>query len=215
MNYQVDATYDRASGLASETYPSVPGASDRRTVSYTPDAAARVASLSSSATSYAPAASVSGIGYAANSALQTETYGNSLIHAVTYNNRLQPSEIKLGTSGAPTSVVDLTYNFGTTNNNGNLLSVGYAGGGLSNTQTFGYDALNRLTTSVESGSSWSQTNVYDRYGLQQRLREKMNSTLRFRRRVLRRGVPFVTEALVFKNANGWSGPKTVGGECSG
>jgi len=36
---------------------------------------------------------------------------------------------------------------------------------LSYTQTFGYDSLNRLTTEQEnSGSSWSQTNAYDRYG---------------------------------------------------
>jgi hypothetical protein len=44
-------------------------------------------------------------------------------------------------------------------------SISYNGGGLSYTQSFGYDGLNRLTTSQEnSGSSWSQTNGYDRYG---------------------------------------------------
>jgi len=46
--------------------------------------------------------------YTPHSALTTETYGNGLVHAVTYNNRLQPNEIKLGTSGAPASIVDLT-----------------------------------------------------------------------------------------------------------
>jgi len=46
-------------------------------------------------------------------------------------------------------------------------SLGYSGGGLSYTQSFGYDALNRLTTSSESGSAWSQTNAYDRYGNRQ------------------------------------------------
>jgi RHS repeat-associated protein len=46
-----------------------------------------------------------------------------------------------------------------------VLSVTYNGGGLSYTQSFGYDALNRLTTSQENGgASWSQTNSYDRYG---------------------------------------------------
>jgi RHS repeat-associated protein len=44
-----------------------------------------------------------------------------------------------------------------------VLSTSYAGGGLSYTQTFGYDQLNRLTTSQE-GASWSQTNSYDPYG---------------------------------------------------
>src|SRR6185436_8031193 len=70
----------------------------------------------------------------------------------------------LGTSGSPASVVGLTYSYGGTDNNGNVHSIDYAGGGLSNTQSFGYDALNRLTTSSESGSSWSQTNGYDQYG---------------------------------------------------
>jgi len=63
----------------------------------------------------------------------------------------------------PTSIASITYNYGTTSNNGNLLSTSYAGGGLSYTQTFGYDSLNRLTTSSE-GSTWTQTNSYDRYG---------------------------------------------------
>ena len=61
-------------------------------------------------------------------------------------------------------MLDLQYNYGGTNNNVNLQSVSYSGGGLSYTQTFGYDSLNRLTTSVESGSSWSETNGYDQYG---------------------------------------------------
>ena len=41
----------------------------------------------------------------------------------------------------------------------------YAGGGLSYTQSYTYDSLNRLQTAQEnSGSSWSQTNGYDQYG---------------------------------------------------
>ena len=167
VNYLTEATYYLNSAMATETYPSVPGASDRRTVSYSLDSAARLSSLSSSATTYAPAASVSSIAYAPHRALISETYGNGLIHAVTYNNRLQPNEIKLGTSGSPTSIVDLTYSYGTTTNNGNVQSIGYSGGGLSYTQSFGYDSLNRLTTSSESGSAWSQTNAYDRYGNRQ------------------------------------------------
>ena len=166
VNYLIEATYYADDAIDDETYPSVPGAGDRRVIGYTNDNAGRLASLSSSATSYAPAASVSSIGYASHHGVKLETYGNGLIHAVNYNNRLQPNEIKLGTSGSPTSVVGLTYGYGTTNNNGNVLNVSYSGGGLSYTQTFSYDALNRLTTSYETngGTSWSQTNAYDRYG---------------------------------------------------
>jgi YD repeat-containing protein len=76
VNYLVEATYYANGSLQNETYPSVPGAGDRRVVSYTNDSAGRLASLSSSATSYAPAASVSGIGYASHSALSAETYGS-------------------------------------------------------------------------------------------------------------------------------------------
>jgi len=164
-NYLLEASYFANSSLNSETYPAVPGAGDRRTVSYTNDGAGRLGALSSSATSYAPGASVSSIGYAAHNGMNTETFSNGLIQAIDYNNRLQATLIKLGTSGSPTSVVSLAYSYGTTNNNGNVLSHTYGGGGLSYTQAFGYDSVNRLTTANEnSGSNWSQTNAYDRYG---------------------------------------------------
>lgn len=165
VNYLTEASYFAGRNVQSETYPSVPGFGDRRTVSYSCDSAGRLASLNSNATSYAAAASVSNIGYSSHNALSTETYGNNLVHAITYNNRLQPIEVKLGTSGNPTSIVSLAYSYGTTNNNGNVQSHTYNGSGLSYTQTFGYDALNRLTTSQENGgANWSQTNSYDRYG---------------------------------------------------
>ena len=170
VNYLVEATYNVGSAVATETYPSVPGASDRRSVSFSYDNAGRLSSLSSSATSYAPAASVSSIGYSSQNALSTETYGNSLIHAVSYNNRLQPTEIKLGTSSNSTSVLDLNYSYGTTTNNGNIQSYTYSGGGLSYTQSFTYDSLNRLSTATETNggsTNWSQTNAYDRYGNRQ------------------------------------------------
>jgi len=165
VNYLTEGSYNVSGAMTSEVYPSVPGAGDRRTISYSFDTAGRLSSLASSATSYAPGASVSSIAYASHGAVASETYGNSLSHAAIYNNRLQTTEIKLGTSSNPTSVIDLTYNYGTTGNNGNVQSAGYSGGGLSYTQAFTYDALNRLSNAQEnSGSSWSQTNGYDRYG---------------------------------------------------
>ena len=165
VNYLVEASYLISSVPQIETYPSVPGSADRRVVTYGHDSAGRLSFLNSNSTSYAPGASVSSIGYAAHGALNTETYGNSLIHAINFNSRLQVNEIKLGSSGNPTSLLDLTYNYGTTNDNGNVQSLSYVGGGLSYSQTFSYDALNRLQTAQEnSGASWSQTNGYDRYG---------------------------------------------------
>jgi len=169
VNYLVEASYS-VGMMTSETYPSVPGATDRRVVTYTPDSAGRLSSLASNATTYAPTASVSSIGYASHNALKTETYGSGLIHAVTYNNRLQPTEIKLGTSGNSTSVIDLNYSYGTTSNNGNVQSYTYGGGGLSYTHSFSYDSLNRLSSATETNggtTNWTQNNAYDRYGNRQ------------------------------------------------
>jgi RHS repeat-associated protein len=170
INYLFEATYNVSGAMTAETYPSVPGAGDRRTVTYGFDNAGRLGSLNSNATSYAPAASVANITYASHGALASETYGNSLVQAATYNNRLQTNEIKLGTSGNPTSVLDLVYNYGTTNNNGNVQSYTYTGAGLSYTQSFSYDSLNRLSNATETNgvtTNWSQTNAYDRYGNRQ------------------------------------------------
>src|SRR5581483_125535 len=124
-NYLVEATYNTAGGMLTEVYPTVPGASDRRTVSNSYDDAGRLLSVSSRATSYALGASATSISYATSGNLTSQTYGTTtpLIHAITYNSRLQPVEIKLGTSSLPASVIDLTYDYGTTNNNGNILSV--------------------------------------------------------------------------------------------
>jgi YD repeat-containing protein len=152
--------------VATETYPVVPGASDRRTVSYSLDAAARLSALSSPATTYAAAASVGSISYKPHGGLESETLGNSLIHQMSYNTRLQPTAIKLGTSGSPTSVLNLTYDYGTTDNNGNVKSILNIVGLITLTQTYTYDSVNRVSTATETstaGGGWTETEGYDRY----------------------------------------------------
>ena len=70
-------------------------------------------------------------------------------------------------SGNPTSVLDLTYSYGTTNNNGNILSsdCSFVVGGYTQTlytQSFSYDALNRLATATETAggnTSWTQSDA--------------------------------------------------------
>ena len=118
VNYEVTASYNRSGAMATETYPAVAGATDRRVVTHSFDGAGRLSSLTSSATSYADGASVSAINYAAHGALDNETYGNNLLHQVDYNSRLQPTSIKVGTTAAQTSIVNLTYSYGGTANNG-------------------------------------------------------------------------------------------------
>src|SRR5713226_7948449 len=171
VNYQVEASYNLAGAMISETYPAAPGASDRRTVTYSLDSANRLSSVSSSGTSYAPGADVSAITYAAHGALASEYYAYNTHQTITYNNRLQPAEIKLALDNTRTPIVmmDLQYGYGTTDNNGNVQSIAYSSNqaGISYTQNFSYDSLNRLSTAAETwggNTSWSQTDGYDQYG---------------------------------------------------
>jgi RHS repeat-associated protein len=166
QTYSMSYGYNLAGGRTSTTYPS------GRVITTGYDDAGRLAGVrdQASGTYYAGGASTDAtnrIQYAPHGQVSVMKLGNALWEHTNFNNRLQPAEIGLGTSSTSTSILGVTYNYGTTNNNGNLLSVSYAGGGLSYTQSFGYDALNRLTTSSESGSAWSQTNVYDLYGNRQ------------------------------------------------
>jgi RHS repeat-associated protein len=54
-------------------------------------------------------------------------------------------------------------NWGATKNNGNLQSATYANGGLTFTDNFSYDGVNRLLTANDSGG-WSRTFTYDAFG---------------------------------------------------
>jgi RHS repeat-associated protein len=168
INYVVDATYNKAGAITTETYPSVPGGTSRRKVAYSFDSAGRLLELESLATNYAAGANVDSISYASHGGLSSEKLGNTLIHTLSYNNRLQPTKIKLGTSTLSTSVLNLTYNYGTTANNGNVQDVTNQIGTSTTKQIYSYDSLNRLSSTQETNGStttyWTQTNGYDRYG---------------------------------------------------
>ena len=113
--------------------------------------------ISSSTQNYA-----SSIQYAPHGATKLLTYGGTggILEGVTFNSRLQPTSIGETHNGAV--VLTLGYSYGTSDNNGNVRTH-TATSDATRTQTFVYDALNRLKTASES-SGWSQTYVYDRYG---------------------------------------------------
>ena len=116
--------------------------------------------------------------YEAHGGVRQLLLGNGLWEQRRYNARLQPTQMGLGTTLAtgsltatgttPTaSLLLLDYSYGTSSNNGNVLSQRIrVGASLNQTQSYTYDALNRLKTAAESGSgtAWSQTYAYDRYG---------------------------------------------------
>jgi len=126
------------------------------------------------------------ISYTPFGGLQSETYGNGLIHSMAYNERRQPTEIRLGRPDDLESIFRIGYIYGAANNvngqdpeitlvhnNGNIARIKYfISGALQYSQTFQYDALNRLRYAVEHNNgvyndaarAWYQTFAYDRYG---------------------------------------------------
>jgi RHS repeat-associated protein len=98
------------------------------------------------------------ITYAAHGAITGVTFGGVLAEARTYNSQLQTTQIQAG------SLLTLGYGFSATQNSGNVSSQTINDGvNPPKTQTYTYDAVNRLATASE-GSTWSQTYVYDPLG---------------------------------------------------
>lgn len=92
-----------------------------------------------------------------------------------FNSRLQPTQIGLGTSATDTGLLKLNYDYGTTQNNGNVLSQTITVNRSNQSplvfnQTYTYDSLNRLKQAVEmtgTTQNWKQTYIFDRYGNRQ------------------------------------------------
>lgn len=159
--YQFSYGYDLAGNLTSQTYPS------GRTVSTSFDVAGRVSQVSGTKAGEAAKTYASSFGYSPHGAVSSMKLGNNLWEHTLFNSRLQPREIGLGTSSTDSSKLRLDYGYGTTNNNGNLLSQTINLPGLTLSQTYSYDQVNRLLTAQESVSGvtrWTQTYSFDQYG---------------------------------------------------
>jgi hypothetical protein len=79
--------------------------------------------------------------YAAQGAVASLHLSNGLFEHTNFNNRLQPTQIGLGTSARDSSTLKLDYTYGTSNNNGNLQSQTITTPDLTVTQSYTYDAL--------------------------------------------------------------------------
>ena len=171
--YTMAYAYDRAGNLTSQRYPS------DRVVDYVYDGAGRIAGAKTGADGwYAGGTGDNAVGYEPHGGVKQLLLGNGLWEQRRYNVRLQPTQIGLGTTKATGSLTAtgptptaglllLDYSYGTSSNNGNVLSQRIrVGTSLNQNQVYTYDALNRLKTAGETGSgaAWSQTYGYDRYG---------------------------------------------------
>jgi RHS repeat-associated protein len=162
--YVMNYTHDLAGHLKSQSYPS------GRVVLLEYDGAGRTAGVRSQATGLFYAGGLATddanrIEYSSHGSIGKMKLGNGLWEHTNFNSRLQTTQIGLGTAAANSTVLQLDYSYGTTDNNGNLLGHTITLPGLTLTQAYTYDALNRLeTTNENSGNSWKQKFLYDRYG---------------------------------------------------
>ncbi|HWQ15104.1 MAG TPA: hypothetical protein VNL77_20065, partial [Roseiflexaceae bacterium] len=155
VGYDLSYGYDVAGHLTSQTYPS-----GRRVLTNFDDAA-RISQVRGTKSGEANKTYASGLSYAAHGGVAAMALGNGLGESMQYNARLQPTQVRLAQGAA--EVLRLDYSYGSTTNNGNVLSQRIVGPGLDRTQSYGYDALNRLASASEAGA-WSRTFAYDRYG---------------------------------------------------
>ena len=174
QTYSMSYQYDLAGNMTSQTYPT------GRVVSQSFDKAGRLANISGQSSGGTPKTYANSFGYSAHGAVERMRLGNGRWEHTTFNDRLQPTEISLGTSANDSSVLKLNYEYGTTANNGNVLkqiitvpTIGTATG-FTVTQHYQYDQLSRLTGAQEvngtssawqsSGALWQQMFSFDRYG---------------------------------------------------
>jgi RHS repeat-associated protein len=111
--------------------------------------------------------------YTSAGAVSSMRLGNGKFENTTFNSRLQPIQIGLGSSATSQNLLKLNFDYGVADNNGNVKSqtittptVGNVAG-FTATQNYTYDSLNRLKSAVETipnQTGWKQTFKYDRYG---------------------------------------------------
>lgn len=150
-------SWNRAGALNSETYPS------GRTVTIGYDGANRPHSVTSDTKTY-----ISAVNYAPHGGMTAYSLGNGISGTRGFNSRLQPVSFAETMAGA--NRLTLGFDYGTSGNNGNLLTETISTSDLSQplTQTYTYDGANRLRQATETagGTTWSRTFAYDAYGNQ-------------------------------------------------
>jgi RHS repeat-associated protein len=150
------ASYDLLGDDLTLNYPS------GLNLTYGYDGAARLTSVADS-TGFSYANSPT---YLPTGSMQQFSTPNINYH-VDFNNRLQPTEIWAKTKAAtPAALFDKTYQYdptpGAKQNDGDVLSITNLKDST-RTQTFTYDALNRLATAGDQ-AHWANSYVYDAWG---------------------------------------------------
>lgn len=121
-DYVTGYTYNLSGALIKETYPS--GRKMKNT--FDADGALSLVEAFYGVKGYRTVAG--NFTYNAAGAVTSMKLGNGRWESTTFNNRLQPTQIALGTTQNATDLLKLNYSYGTTANNGNVLSQTVATG---------------------------------------------------------------------------------------
>ena len=168
VSYTTGYVYNLSGALTEETYPS--GRIVKNVLNNNGDLS-MVQSKKTSNTGYWNYAD--SFTYTAAGAVSSMQLGNGKWESTTFNSRLQPTQIALGTVQNGTDKLKLDFSYGTTQNNGNVQSQTITvptvstTAGFTATQSYTYDSLNRLKSAEETipnQTGWKQTFQYDRYG---------------------------------------------------
>lgn len=153
QTYTINYAYNPDGTPSSITYPS------GRTVTLGEDAIGRPTQIGSNGINLLNFNS-----YNAAGEILSETYGNGVSGAYTYNNQLQLAALQY--AGA-SPILNLAYNYGGAQDNGQILGIADALASSRST-SYVYDEVGRLkaaqTNDVTSANTWSLKYSYDRYG---------------------------------------------------
>lgn len=157
-------TYNLSGALIEETYPS------GRKVLNTLDVDGDLAQVQTKTAAGSYQNRASNFTYLSHGGVKSLMLGNSRWENAQYNNRLQITQIGMGTTSTDTSMLKIDYDYGTsTQNNGSLKqqTIAFTGYSGSIVQSYTYDNLNRIQAAQETysgGLSWKETFSYDRFG---------------------------------------------------
>ncbi len=149
-------SYGLNDALKTLTYPSA------HVVNYSVDDADRPVKVFTSTKTYADL-TLTSTPYTADGRVAQLRFGNELWETRSYQTPGTPTLFKLGTTAGANDLLQLEYSYSGTQNNGNLVSHTIVQPGRTWTQTYTYDALNRIE-SVTEGGAWNQRFGCDRYG---------------------------------------------------
>ncbi len=111
---------------------------------------------------------VGNLSYTSAGAVASLQLGNGRWENTTFNARLQPIQIGLGNSANTQDLWKVNYDYGTTDNNGNVKGQTITvPSQFTAVQNYTYDSLNRLksaTETISGNQTWKQTFTFDRYG---------------------------------------------------